>query len=206
MTRRCRLCSNDVASLTEHARMKSVLSRIVSQAKRMVLRRYLSLSTTMAKSKFEYVKEFERDDNCLPNCWIVIRIDGRNFSKFCDTHQFIKPNDVAALELMNRAAITVMEDFKEIILGFGQSDEYSFVFRKDTQLYKRRGIHCTLQQCDICLIWNDRMRLICLSITRNYSIIALMLIVMLHNESDLWFVSQWCYQISQVFQILSNYY
>ena len=40
---------------------------------------------------------------------------------------------------MNRAAITVMEDFKEIILGFGQSDEYSFVFRKDTQLYKRRG-------------------------------------------------------------------
>lgn len=118
--------------------MKGVLLRIVNQAKRVVLRRYLSL-TTMAKSKFEYVKEFERDDNCLPNCWIVIRIDGRNFSRFCDTHQFIKPNDVAALELMNRAAITVMEDFKEIILGFGQSDEYSFVFRKDTQLYKRRG-------------------------------------------------------------------
>ncbi|KAG5332080.1 THG1 guanylyltransferase, partial [Acromyrmex charruanus] len=93
----------------------------------------------MAKSKFEYVKEFERDDNCLPNCWIVIRIDGRNFSRFCDTHQFVKPNDVAALELMNRAAITVMEDFKEIILSFGQSDEYSFVFRKDTQLYKRRA-------------------------------------------------------------------
>lgn len=95
----------------------------------------------MAKSKFEYVKEFEQDNNCLPNCWIVIRIDGRNFSRFCETHQFVKPNDVAALELMNRAAITVMEDFKEIILGFGQSDEYSFVFRKDTQLYKRRGTH-----------------------------------------------------------------
>lgn len=85
------------------------------------------------------MKEFERDEHCLPNCWIVVRIDGRNFSKFCDTHQFAKPNDVAALELMNRSAITVMEDFKEIILGFGQSDEYSFVFRKDTQLYKRRG-------------------------------------------------------------------
>lgn len=95
----------------------------------------------MAKSKFEYVKEFERDDCCLPNCWIVVRIDGRNFSKFCEAHQFTKPNDVAALQLMNRAAITVMEDFKEIILGFGQSDEYSFVFRKDTELYKRRGIY-----------------------------------------------------------------
>lgn len=119
--------------------MRSVLSRIVSRASRVVIaRRYLCL-TTMAKSKFEYVKEFERDDSCLPNCWIVVRIDGRNFSRFCETHQFVKPNDVAALELMNRAAISVMEDFKEIILGFGQSDEYSFVFRKDTQLYKRRA-------------------------------------------------------------------
>ncbi|KAL6257195.1 hypothetical protein P5V15_012124 [Pogonomyrmex californicus] len=118
--------------------MNSIFLRIISRTKQVVLRRYLSL-TTMAKSKFEYVKEFERDDSCLPNCWIVIRIDGRNFSRFCDTHQFVKPNDVNALELMNRAAITVMEDFKEIILGFGQSDEYSFVFRKDTQLYNRRA-------------------------------------------------------------------
>ncbi|XP_029680662.1 probable tRNA(His) guanylyltransferase isoform X2 [Formica exsecta] len=114
-----------------------LIRRLISRDKQVVPRRYLS-STTMAKSKFEYVKEFEQDDNCLPNCWIVIRIDGRNFSRFCETHQFVKPNDVAALELMNRAAITVMEDFKEIILGFGQSDEYSFVFRKDTELYKRR--------------------------------------------------------------------
>ncbi|XP_011706322.1 PREDICTED: probable tRNA(His) guanylyltransferase [Wasmannia auropunctata] len=118
--------------------MKSVLLKIVNRANQIVTCRYLCL-TTMAKSKFEYVKEFERDENCLPNCWIVIRIDGRNFSRFCDMHQFIKPNDVTALELMNRAAITVMEDFKQIILGFGQSDEYSFVFRKDTQLYKRRA-------------------------------------------------------------------
>ncbi|XP_029680661.1 probable tRNA(His) guanylyltransferase isoform X1 [Formica exsecta] len=115
-----------------------LIRRLISRDKQVVPRRYLS-STTMAKSKFEYVKEFEQDDNCLPNCWIVIRIDGRNFSRFCETHQFVKPNDVAALELMNRAAITVMEDFKEIILGFGQSDEYSFVFRKDTELYKRRA-------------------------------------------------------------------
>ncbi|XP_043504433.1 probable tRNA(His) guanylyltransferase [Polistes fuscatus] len=113
------------------------LFKIISWSKQVAISRRISL-TAMAKSKFEYVKEFERDDNCLPNCWIVVRIDGRNFSKFTDAHQFAKPNDVAALELMNRAAITVMEDFKEIILGFGQSDEYSFVFRKDTQLYKRR--------------------------------------------------------------------
>ncbi|XP_003490493.1 probable tRNA(His) guanylyltransferase [Bombus vosnesenskii] len=112
--------------------------KIISLVKQVVNSRHISL-TRMAKSKFEYVKEFERDDSCLPNCWIVVRIDGRNFSKFCEAHQFTKPNDVAALQLMNRAAITVMEDFKEIILGFGQSDEYSFVFRKDTELYKRRA-------------------------------------------------------------------
>ncbi|EZA56804.1 hypothetical protein DMN91_000961 [Ooceraea biroi] len=115
-----------------------VFLNLINWGKQAASYRHISL-TTMAKSKFEYVKDFERDDNCLPNCWIVIRIDGRNFSRFCETHQFAKPNDVAALELMNRAAITVMEDFKEIILGFGQSDEYSFVFRKDTLLYKRRA-------------------------------------------------------------------
>lgn len=150
--------SGNVVPLTKLARMKGsvLILRLISRDKQGVPRRYLSL-TTMAKSKFEYVKEFERDDNCLPNCWIVIRIDGRNFSRFCETHQFIKPNDVAALELMNRAAITVMEDFKEIILGFGQSDEYSFVFRKDTQLYKRRG---TYVNNSAKFAWSKRIKLL----------------------------------------------
>ena len=35
----------------------------------------------MAKSKFEYVKKFESVDQCLLNCWIVIRIDGRSFHR-----------------------------------------------------------------------------------------------------------------------------
>lgn len=36
----------------------------------------------MAKSKFEYVRKFEQNDQCLLNCWIVIRIDGRNFHRY----------------------------------------------------------------------------------------------------------------------------
>ena len=36
----------------------------------------------MAKSKYEYVKKFEQNDQCLMNCWIVIRIDGRNFHRY----------------------------------------------------------------------------------------------------------------------------
>lgn len=39
-------------------------------------------STNMAKSKFEYVRNFETDDTCLRNCYIVVRLDGRNFHKW----------------------------------------------------------------------------------------------------------------------------
>ncbi len=40
---------------------------------------------------------------------------------------------------MNACARKVMEDFRELLLAYGQSDEYSFVFRKNTQLYSRRS-------------------------------------------------------------------
>jgi tRNA(His) guanylyltransferase len=40
---------------------------------------------------------------------------------------------------MNKCARAVIDDFNEITLAYGQSDEYSFVFRKDSQIYSRRG-------------------------------------------------------------------
>lgn len=43
-----------------------------------------------------------------------------------------------ALNLMNNAAQTVMEEFRDIIISYGQSDEYSFIFRKETQVFNRR--------------------------------------------------------------------
>lgn len=39
---------------------------------------------------------------------------------------------------MNYAATYVMSEFFDIILSFGQSDEYSFVFHKSTDVYNRR--------------------------------------------------------------------
>ncbi|WAR21882.1 THG1-like protein [Mya arenaria] len=93
----------------------------------------------MAKSKFEYVKQFETEDRLLPNCWIVVRIDGKGFHRFSEQHNYIKPNDDRALDLMSKAAETVMEEFKDIVLGYGQSDEYSFVFKKSTNVYNRRA-------------------------------------------------------------------
>ena len=42
----------------------------------------------MANSRFQYVKEFERDQKMLPNSWMVVRIDGRCFSSFTKDHGF----------------------------------------------------------------------------------------------------------------------
>uniref|UniRef100_H2YD63 tRNA(His) guanylyltransferase n=1 Tax=Ciona savignyi TaxID=51511 RepID=H2YD63_CIOSA len=93
----------------------------------------------MANSQFDYVKSFESMDSCLPNCWIVVRIDGNNFHKFSSKHNFKKPNDDRALGLMTRAARSVMELFNDVVLSYGQSDEYSFVFKKGTKTYNRRS-------------------------------------------------------------------
>lgn len=40
---------------------------------------------------------------------------------------------------MSEAATSVMTEFKDIILAYGQSDEYSFVMKKDTTQYGRRA-------------------------------------------------------------------
>jgi tRNA(His) guanylyltransferase len=97
----------------------------------------------MALSKYEYVKRFEMDDTLLPNAWIVVRLDGKGFHKFADKHNFVKPNDKRALDLMNKSAEVVMSQLPDIVLAYGQSDEYSFVFRRTTTLYRRRSAKIT---------------------------------------------------------------
>lgn len=103
----------------------------------------------MAKSKFEYVRLFEADDRCLPNCWMVTRVDGKAFHKFSDAHGFEKPNDKRALDLMTRCAERVVEEFGEICLAYGQSDEYSFVFKKSAELYNRRASKIMTNVCSL---------------------------------------------------------
>ncbi len=93
----------------------------------------------MSHSRFEYVRSYELDDRLVPNCWIVVRIDGKAFHKFSERHGFAKPNDKPALDLMNECARRVMTDFNDLVFAYGQSDEYSFVFRRETELYGRRA-------------------------------------------------------------------
>lgn len=95
----------------------------------------------MAGSAFEYVRAFEADDRILPNTWIVLRLDGRGFSKFADLHAWDKPSDDRALRLADRAAQEVAATVLggECVLGYGQSDEFSFVLRRTTTLFGRRA-------------------------------------------------------------------
>ncbi|XP_071759627.1 putative tRNA(His) guanylyltransferase isoform X1 [Centroberyx gerrardi] len=101
--------------------------------------RLFTSSRSMAKSKFEYVRNFETDDTCLRNCYIVVRLDGRNFHKFAEQHAFTKPNDNRALGLMTRSARSVMEELEDIVIAYGQSDEFSFVFKRTSNWFKRRA-------------------------------------------------------------------
>ncbi|CEO96802.1 tRNA(His) guanylyltransferase [Plasmodiophora brassicae] len=93
----------------------------------------------MAKSRFEYVREFEQQDCLLKNAWIVVRIDGRGFHKFTSAHGFLRPNDARGLSLMNACAKAVMEDFEDIVIAYGHSDEFSFVINRHATVYKRRA-------------------------------------------------------------------
>ncbi|KAM4586316.1 putative tRNA(His) guanylyltransferase isoform 1-T2 [Fundulus diaphanus] len=101
--------------------------------------RPFSSSSVMAKSKFEYVRSFETDDTCLRNCYIVVRLDGRNFHKFAEQHRFTKPNDDRALGLMSRSARSVMEELEDVVVAYGQSDEFSFIFKRTSTWFKRRA-------------------------------------------------------------------
>ncbi len=59
--------------------------------------------------------------------------------RFSEDHGFRKPNDDRALRLMNCCAESVLRNFSDVIIGYGHSDEFSFVFNKSTNLFKRRA-------------------------------------------------------------------
>ncbi|KAL6556898.1 hypothetical protein OROHE_006774 [Orobanche hederae] len=89
------------------------------------------------RPRLKYVTSFQYDSNLPLSNWIVIRIDGCHFHRFTEVHEFEKPNDAEALNLMNSCAAVVLEEFKDIVFAYGVSDEYSFVLKKDSQLYQR---------------------------------------------------------------------
>ncbi|XP_071717656.1 tRNA(His) guanylyltransferase 1-like [Rutidosis leptorrhynchoides] len=98
-----------------------------------------SFEQNMNNMKREYLKLFEFENKLLPFTWIVIRIDGSHFHRFSEVQEFEKPNDEQALKLMNSCAVAVLEEFNDIVFAYGVSDEYSFVLKRNSQLYQRRA-------------------------------------------------------------------
>lgn len=92
----------------------------------------------MANSRFEYVRTFERENILLPQTHIIIRIDGRGFHKFSSAYEFQKPNDPNALKVMNLSAQALMKSIPDVMMAYGDSDEYSFLLRKNCDLFERR--------------------------------------------------------------------
>lgn len=93
----------------------------------------------MANSEFEYTRKFEQWDALPLSNWIIVRIDGRSFSKLCKKYHFRKANDARALDLMNAAALETVRAIVDICIAYGQSDEYSFVLQESTTLFDRRA-------------------------------------------------------------------
>lgn len=65
------------------------------------------------------------------------------YARLSSYYAFVKPNDVRALHLMNAAAQHTLSVLPDIVIAYGHSDEYSFVFHKNTSLFERRTAKIT---------------------------------------------------------------
>ncbi|KAK6150521.1 hypothetical protein DH2020_015453 [Rehmannia glutinosa] len=89
--------------------------------------------TCALKTEVEDIVKY-KDDGCP-----VKRPRRKTEFRFSEVHEFEKPNDAQALNLMNSCVTGVLEEFKDIIFAYGVSDEYSFVLKKESQLYGRQA-------------------------------------------------------------------
>ncbi|KAG4146674.1 hypothetical protein ERO13_D05G173400v2 [Gossypium hirsutum] len=120
-------------------RSENIAGRRFWNAHASLLKELGNFSEDCFKTNPDYIRSFLFESKLMPSTWIVIRIDGCHFHRFADVHEFNKPNDKQALGLMNLCAEAVLEEFHDIVFCYGVSDEYSFVLKKDSQLYQRRA-------------------------------------------------------------------
>jgi tRNA(His) guanylyltransferase len=59
--------------------------------------------------------------------------------RFTTRYNFEKPNDRRGIDLMNAAAKAVMGEVPDLVIAYGISDEYSFVFHRSSTLFERRS-------------------------------------------------------------------
>ncbi len=82
------------------------------------------------------IKNYENscDTNIIGRLPIIIRADGKNFSRWTKAAKFVKPFDKDLLEAMAHAMRTTAEKIDGCKFAFTQSDEITFVLRNDQSL------------------------------------------------------------------------
>ena len=73
---------------------------------------------------------------CLPGAWVVLRLDGRGFTRFTEREGFEKPFDIRFQQLMRHTAQTVLQELHGIY-AYTESDEISVLFRPEWDLFDR---------------------------------------------------------------------
>ncbi|HTI14544.1 MAG TPA: tRNA(His) guanylyltransferase Thg1 family protein [Dictyobacter sp.] len=73
---------------------------------------------------------------CLPGAWVVLRLDGRGFTKFTERESFEKPFDGHFQALMRETTQALLQELQGIY-AYTESDEISLVFRQDWDLFDR---------------------------------------------------------------------
>lgn len=71
----------------------------------------------------------------LPGAWVILRLDGRGFSRFTES-RFEKPFDVRFHESMVQTAQAVLEEFQGLY-AYTESDEISVLLPRDWALFDR---------------------------------------------------------------------
>jgi tRNAHis guanylyltransferase len=69
------------SSLRKRDAFSACIDHTVSFGAHSVNASFLCQSGTLANTRFAYVRSFEQADALLPHCWIVIRVDGKGFTK-----------------------------------------------------------------------------------------------------------------------------
>jgi tRNA(His) guanylyltransferase len=92
----------------------------------------------MVNSRFEYVKDFEREERLLPDTFIVAEVLATQFDVFCSNLPLSIPFDDRLIRLFAAAARETMESFTDIELSFGFGASVSFVFRRSSAVFNRR--------------------------------------------------------------------
>ncbi len=93
----------------------------------------------MIKLTDAVMERFERysDITILSNCFFAIRVDGRSFHTEVKRMKLKRPFDKKLRNALNKAIKIVMKDFGSVF-AYTESDECTFLFLKDNQIFDRR--------------------------------------------------------------------